>query len=156
MIALACDHGGFELMQEVKAYLDMSGIAYKDFGTYSAESCDYPDMAVSAARAIARGECDRGIFVCGTGAGMAITANKVSGIRAVPCSDCFMAEMIRRHNNANVLALGARITGTDLAFKIIEQFLTTGFDGGRHARRVDMINALDEEKQSGKICTKNL
>ena len=153
MIALACDHGGFELMQKVKAYFDMSGVGYKDFGTYSEESCDYPDMALSAAGAIARGECSKGIFICGTGAGMAITANKVRGIRAVPCSDCFMAEMIRRHNDANVLTLGARVTGADLAIKIIDQFLTTGFDGGRHARRVEMINAIDEEKQRGKICT---
>ena len=142
MIALACDHGGFELMQEVKKYLDAGGHAYKDFGTYSAESCDYPEIAACAARAVADGECGSGIFICGTGAGMAITANKIPGIRAAACYDCFTAEMSRRHNDANVLTLGARVTGAGLALKIVEMFLNTGFDGGRHRRRVDMINAL--------------
>ena len=143
MIALACDHGGFFLMQDVKAYLDAKGFAYRDFGTHSAESCDYPDLAVSAAMSIVNGECGRGIFICGTGAGMAITANKVPGIRAAACSDCFTAEMIRSHNDANVLALGARITGAGLALKIVEIFLNTGFEGGKHARRVEKINTMD-------------
>jgi len=145
MIALACDHGGFGLMSEIKAYLDENGFDYKDFGTYSAESCDYPEIAVVAARAVANGECGRGIFICGTGIGMSIVANKTPGIRAACCSDCFTAEMTRRHNDANVLALGARVTGAGLAIKITEVFLGTGFDGGRHQRRVDMINALDKQ-----------
>ena len=143
LIALACDHGGYELMREVKAYLDSQSLGYKDFGTYSAESCDYPVIAVKAARAVANGECGMGIFICGTGAGMAMAANKVPGIRAALCSDCFTAEMARRHNNANVLTLGARVTGVGLAIKIVELFLNSGFDGGRHSVRVDMINALD-------------
>ena len=143
MIALACDHGGFGLMQEVKSYLDSNGLEYMDFGTHSTESCDYPEFAIKAAAAVAGGECDKGIFICGTGIGMAIAANKVSGIRAACCGDCFTAEMTRRHNDANVLTLGARVTGAGLALKIVEQFLNASFDGGRHTRRVDMLNALD-------------
>ena len=146
MIALACDHGGFKLMMEIKVYLADNGYAYKDFGTYTDESCDYPELAALAALAISGGDCDRGIFICGTGAGMAIAANKIPGIRAVACTDCFTAEMIRRHNDANVLALGARVVGSGLALKIVGQFLNTEFDGGRHRRRVDMINALDEKR----------
>ena len=106
MIALACDHGGFEMMCEVKPYLDSIGCKYNDFGTYSADSCDYPELAVRAARAIASRECDRGIFICGTGIGMAIAANKIPGIRAAVCHDLFTAEMARCHNDANVLTLG--------------------------------------------------
>jgi len=144
MIALACDHGGFVLMGKVKAHLDAAGLEYKDFGTYTDESCDYPEFAVRAARAITDGECSRGIFICGTGIGMSIAANKVPGIRAALCASCFMAEMARRHNDANVLTLGARTTDTSLAISIIELFLTTDFDaGGRHSRRVAMLEALD-------------
>ena len=146
MIALACDHGGFELMKEVRAYLDDNGHDYKDFGTNSAQSCDYPEIAVRAATSISQGECDRGIFICGTGVGMAIVANKVPGVRAAPCSDCYTAEMVRRHNDANVLTLGARVMGLGLALMIVDLFLNTGFDGGRHSRRVDMIKALDDKK----------
>ena len=147
MIALACDHGGFELMQDVKVFLGSGGYAYKDFGTDSTESCDYPDIAAIAARAVSSGECEKGIFICGTGAGMSIAANKIPGVRAALCSDCFTAEMTRRHNNANVLALGARVTGAGLALKIIEIFLNTGFeDGGRHRRRVDMLGELDRQR----------
>ena len=147
MIALACDHGGFELMRDVKAYLDSGGYAYKDFGTDSTESCDYPDIAVPAARAVSSGECEKGIFICGTGVGMSIAANKIPGIRAALCSDCFTAEMTRRHNNANVITLGARVTGAGLALKIIELFLSTAFeDGGRHRRRVDMLVELDRQR----------
>ena len=132
-------------MHEVKEFLDANGYGYRDFGTNSTDSCDYPEIAVGAARAISRGECGRGIFICGTGAGMAIAANKTPGIRAASCYDCFTAEMIRRHNDANVLTLGARVTGVGLALKIVELFLNTPFDGGRHGRRVDMLNALDEK-----------
>jgi len=145
VIALACDHGGYELMQTVKENLDKRNQKYKDFGTYTSESCDYPEIAVRAARAISSGECDKGIFICGTGAGMSMTANKIRGIRAAVCSDVYTAEMIRRHNDANVLALGARILPPELAIEIVGVFLDTGFDGGRHGRRVEMINALDEK-----------
>ena len=130
-------------MAEIKNYLNENGFDYKDFGTHSTESCDYPEIAIKAAHAVSSGECGRGVFICGTGIGMSIVANKVSGIRAACCGDCFTAEMTRRHNDANVLTLGARVIGEGLALKIVEVFLNTGFDGGRHKRRVDMINALD-------------
>ena len=139
MIALGCDHGGYALMQSVKAHLDELGLEYKDFGTYSTDSCDYPVYAKAAANAVVSGECEKGILICGTGIGISIAANKVKGIRAALCSDCFSAEMTRRHNNANMLAMGARVLGEGLALKIVDIFLTTEFDGGRHARRVDMI-----------------
>jgi len=147
MIALACDHGGFELMGAVRSYLDAGGFEYKDFGTFSDESCDYPDMAILASPAIISGECDRGIFICGTGVGMSMTANKIPGIRAALCTDCFMAEMTRKHNDANVLVLGGRVTGPGHALKIVEVFLNTGFEaGGRHSHRVGIINSLDEKR----------
>ena len=139
MIALGCDHGGYALMQSVKAHLDELGLEYKDFGTYGTDSCDYPVYAKAAANAVSSGECEKGILICGTGIGISIAANKVKGIRAALCSDCFSAEMTRRHNNANMLAMGARVLGEGLALKIVDIFLTTEFDGGRHARRVDMI-----------------
>lgn len=139
MIALGCDHGGYALMQSVKAHLDELGLEYKDFGTYSTDSCDYPIYAKAAAGAVASGECEKGILICGTGIGISIAANKVKGIRAALCSDCFSAEMTRRHNDANMLAMGARVLGEGLALKIVDIFLNTPFDGGRHARRVDMI-----------------
>ena len=145
MIALACDHGGFELMAEIKAFLDAGGFDYKDFGTFSAESCDYPDYAAAAAHAVLSGECDRGILICGTGVGMSIAANKVPGIRAALCTDCYMAEMTRRHNDANVLVLGGRVVGAGLACKIAGVFLSTCFEGGgRHSRRVGLLNDLDD------------
>ena len=139
MIALGCDHGGYALMQSVKKHLDEKGLEYKDFGTYSTDSCDYPVYAKAAAGAVASGECEKGILICGTGIGISIAANKVKGIRAALCSDCFSAEMTRRHNNANMLAMGARVLGEGLALQIVDIFLSTEFDGGRHARRVDMI-----------------
>ena len=139
MIALGCDHGGYALMQSVKKHLDELGLEYKDFGTYSTDSCDYPVYAKAAANAVASGECQRGILICGTGIGISIAANKVKGIRAALCSDCFSAEMTRRHNNANMLAMGARVLGEGLALQIVDIFLNTPFDGGRHERRVDMI-----------------
>ena len=146
MIALACDHGGFEMMIGVKTYLDDIGCMYKDFGTDSTESCDYPEIAVRAARAIARGECDRGIFICGTGIGMSIAANKIPGIRAAVCFDSFTVEMARCHNDANVLALGARVIDMCLALCIVELFLNTAFEGGRHGRRVEMLNEIDKSR----------
>ena len=144
MIALACDHGGFVLMQAVTTHLEDLGLPYHDFGTWSEDSCDYPDYAAPAARAVASGECDRGILICGTGIGIAIAANKIRGIRAATCSDCFSAEATRRHNDANMLAMGARVLGEGLALKIVDIFLTTPFEGGRHQRRIDKISALEE------------
>lgn len=132
-------------MQEVKSYLAERGLAYKDFGTNSLDSCDYPVIAIPAARAISSGECERGIFICGTGIGISIVANKTPGVRAAVCSDCFSAEMTRLHNDSNVIAIGARVVGAGLALKIIERFLDTAFEGGdRHNRRIAMITELED------------
>ena len=139
MIALGCDHGGYNLLAELRTMLDEMGLHYKDFGTFSEVSCDYPDIARPVAEAVAKGECERGILVCGTGIGMSIAANKVRGIRASLCGDCFSAEMTRRHNDANILCLGARVTGSGLAAQITKIFLETPSDGGRHANRVEKI-----------------
>lgn len=140
MIALGCDHGGYELMQEVKKHLEARGLEYQDFGTYSTESVDYPIYARKVTRAITSGACDRGILICGTGIGISITANKVKGIRAALCGDCFSAEMTRLHNDANILAMGARVVGPGLALKIVDTFLDTPFSGDeRHVRRIKQI-----------------
>ena len=144
MIAIACDHGAVELKKELEAMLDEMGLAYQDFGTDSSVSVDYPVYAEKAARAVTSGACDKGILLCGTGLGMSLAANKVHGIRCALCGDCYSAEMARRHNNANMLALGARVIGPELAKKITRIFLTTEFEGGRHARRVGMIDTLDQ------------
>ena len=146
-LALGCDHGGYALMQEVKKHLDtMDKVEYKDFGTYSEDSCDYPIFAEAAANAIVKGECDLGILICGTGIGISISANKVKGIRAALCSDCFSAEMTRRHNDANMLCMGARTLGAGLALKIVDTFLASGFDGGRHAHRLALISELESKQ----------
>jgi ribose 5-phosphate isomerase B len=144
MIALASDHGGFSLKNEIKVLLDDMGLAYKDFGTDSADSCDYATFGVRAARAVAQGECERGILFCGTGAGMNYTANKICGIRCIVCSDCFTAAMSRAHNDANMLALGGRVVGVDLAKMIVKVWLETEFSGDeRHKRRIAQVMELD-------------
>ena len=142
MIALGSDHGGFDLKQRVKAYLDQKNIPYQDYGCPSKESCDYPIFAKAAAEAVASGECEKGIVICTTGIGISIAANKVKGIRCALCGDSYSAEMTRRHNDANVLAMGAGIIGPNLAKKITEVFLTTEFEGGRHARRVGLLDNI--------------
>ena len=140
MIAIGCDHGGFELKKKIMAHLDARGLEYKDFGTYSDASCDYPIYGKAVAKAVASGECERGIVICGTGIGISITANKVPGIRAALCTDCFMAEATRQHNDANILALGGRVVGDGLAPKIVDTFLDTPFsEGERHIRRIAQI-----------------
>lgn len=140
MIALGCDHGGYGLMQEVKKHLEERGIEYRDFGCYSEEAVDYPVYAKKAAYAVADGECERGILICGTGIGVSIVANKVKGIRAALCHDCFSAAATRGHNDANMLAMGARVIGSGLALKIVDTFLETPFsDEERHVRRIGMI-----------------
>lgn len=139
MIAIGSDHGGYGLKQEVMRHLEARGLEYKNLGCYSEESCDYPIYGKAVAQAVASGECEKGIVICGTGVGISISANKVPGIRAALCGDCFTAEMTRRHNDSNVLAMGARVIGPGLALKIVDLFLDTPFDGGRHARRVSMI-----------------
>ena len=144
MIAIACDHSAVELKKEIEQMLDEMGLTYLDFGTDSAASVDYPVYAEKAARAVTDGRCDKGILLCGTGLGMSLAANKVRGIRCALCGDCYSAEMTRRHNDANMLALGARVIGPELAKKITRIFLTTEFEGGRHARRVGMIDTLDQ------------
>lgn len=140
MIALGSDQAGYELKQIIRKHLDERGLSYKDYGSYSAEPVDYPVYGKKVAHAIAQGECDRGILICGTGIGISLAANKVKGIRAAVCGDCFTAEATRLHNDANILALGARVVGPGLAEKIVDTFLDTPFSGvERHKRRVDMI-----------------
>lgn len=143
MIAIACDHGAVELKKEIKAYLDSLGFSCKDFGTDTEASVDYPVYAEKAARAVVSGECECGIVMCGTGIGMSLAANKVKGIRCAVCGDCYSARMSRAHNNANILSMGARVIGSELAKLIVHEFLTTPFEGGRHERRVSMITALE-------------
>lgn len=140
MIAIASDHGGYELKQEIMDYLDKQGLAYKDFGCYSTDSVDYPVYAKKVCDSINKKEADKGILICGTGIGISITANKQKGIRCALCTDCFSAEATRLHNDANVLALGGRVVGPGLAIKIVETFLNTEFSGDeRHIRRINMI-----------------
>ena len=140
MIALGCDHGGYELKQEIIGYLKSKNIPYKDFGCDSNKSVDYPVYAQKVGKAIQSGECEKGILICGTGIGISIAANKMKGIRAALCTDCFCAEATRQHNNANVLALGGRVVGPGLAVKIVDTFLNTEFSNEeRHQRRIDQI-----------------
>ena len=140
MIAIGSDHGGYELKCEIIKHLESRKLEYKDFGTFSDASCDYPDIAKPVAKAVAAGECENGILVCGTGIGISIAANKVPGIRAALCSDCFSAQACREHNDANILALGGRVLGTGLALKIVDTFLDTPFSNDpRHIRRISKI-----------------
>lgn len=144
MIALGCDHGGYSLKEEVKKHLEERNIAYKDYGCDSTESCDYPIYANKVAQAVASKECEQGILICGTGIGISIAANKVKGIRAALCHDCFSAQATREHNNANILAMGARVVGPGLALKIVDTFLDTEFSNDeRHIRRINMIENDD-------------
>lgn len=143
-IALGCDHGGYELKQYVIQILEKLGHTYEDFGCSSQDSCDYPDFGASAARAVAEGRCDRGIVICTTGIGISIAANKIRGIRCALCGDLLSAELTRRHNNANMIAFGAFLTPLPLAKRLVDVFLSTEFEGGRHQRRIDKIAALEE------------
>lgn len=140
MIAIGSDHGGYRLKEEIKEHLTKRGLEFEDFGCYSEESCDYPEIGHAVAKAVASGTHERGILVCGTGIGISISANKVPGIRAALCTDCFTAEATRLHNDANVLALGGRVVGTGLALKITDTFLDTPFSNEeRHIRRIEKI-----------------
>ena len=145
MIALACDHGAFDLKEALKKHLEAKGHTCKDFGTYSKDSCDYSDFAAPAAKAVAAGECERGIVCCTTGIGVSITANKVNGIRCALVHDLLTARMTRQHNNTNVLAMGAGIIGEMTALQIADIWLETEFEGGRHERRVNKVMALENE-----------
>ena len=142
MIAIASDHGGYDLKERVKKYLEEKNIPYQDMGCDSKASCDYPVFGHAAARAVADGTCEKGIVICTTGIGVSIAANKVKGIRCALCTDSLQAEMTRRHNDANMMALGAGITGGNLAKRMVEIFLHTEFEGGRHARRVALLDAI--------------
>ena len=144
-IALGADHGGYELKEAIKQHLEERGIAYRDFGTNSTASCDYPDYAAATCGAVTNGSSDFAILCCGTGVGMSMCANKIKGIRACCCSDSFSCEYTRRHNDANVLCFGARVVGSELAKMIVDEWINAEFEGGRHQRRVDMIMAIEEK-----------
>ena len=140
MLGIGSDHGGYHLKQAIMRHLEERGVAYRDYGTYSDASCDYPDYGRAVALAVANGECDNGIIICGTGIGISITANKIPGIRCALCTDCFCAEATRQHNDANMLALGGRVVGEGLALKIVDTFLDTPFSNDeRHIRRIRKI-----------------
>ena len=141
-IALGCDHGGLEIKNAIIEDLKNKGVEFIDFGPTTTDSVDYPVYAKKVCAAVQSGECLLGILCCGTGIGMSMTANKQKGIRAAVLSDAFSAEMTRRHNNANVLAMGAGLTGTNVALRMVEVFLNTEFEGGRHQRRVDLLDAI--------------
>ena len=143
MIALACDHGALDLKEAIKAHLEARGLTCKDFGTYTKDSCDYADFAAPAARAVASGECEKGIVCCTTGIGISIAANKIKGVRCALLHDHMSARLTRQHNNANVMALGAAITPPMLAMELVDIFLDTEFQGGRHQKRIDKIAALE-------------
>lgn len=142
-VAIGCDHGGYQLKEEIKRYLQDSGTEYKDFGTHSEQSCDYPDYAKLVAGAVAAGECTCGILICGTGIGMSIAANKVPGIRAALCHDCFSAKATREHNDSNILCLGERVIGRGLAMEIVKIWFSTAFTGGRHQKRIEKITEME-------------
>ncbi len=143
MIAIASDHGGYELKRGVIDYLKAKGIEYKDFGCYDTSSCDYPDIALGTCKSVVKGECEKALLFCGTGIGISIAANKVAGIRAACCSDIFSAKFTRLHNDANVLCLGGRVVGIGLALELVETFLNTEFEGGRHIKRIEKITAIE-------------
>ncbi|MBQ3792371.1 MAG: ribose 5-phosphate isomerase B [Clostridia bacterium] len=143
-IAMASDHGGFQLKEELEKVLKEKGYEVIDFGTYTPESCDYPDFAVPACRAVTAGKCGCAILVCGTGIGMSICANKIPGIRAAVCENTVTTEFTRRHNDANVLCLGQRIVSSEMAIRLTEIFLNTEFEGGRHSRRIEKISAIEK------------
>ena len=145
MIAIGSDHGGYLLKEEIKKHLKEKGYEFKDFGTDRTASCDYPVYAEKVCRAVQSGECEKGILICGTGIGMSMCANKCKGIRAAVCGDHFSAEFTRKHNNANVLCLGARVIGAGVAMQLVDIFLTTEYEGGRHEKRVEMMMQLENE-----------
>lgn len=145
MLAIGADHAGYEAKETIKEYLQEKMIEVKDFGTFSKESCHYPVFAEKVSRSVASGESEKGILVCGSGIGMSIAANKIKGIRAALCYEPLLAEMSRKHNDANILCLGARFSGAETIKKIIDVFLRTEFEGGRHAERVKLISDIENE-----------
>ena len=147
LIVLGSDHAGFELKEEIKKHLDEIGVKYTDVGAFSTDSVDYAINAKKACDKIAGGECDKGILVCGTGVGISMAANKCKGIRAACCSDYFSAKYTRLHNNANVICMGGRVVGVGLALELVDVFLNTEFEGGRHQRRIDQITAIENGEE---------
>ena len=143
MIAIGCDHGGFALKKEIIKYLNENNIAFKDFGTDSEASVNYAPIAAAVGHSVAEGKCEKGILICGTGIGMSMASNKVKGIRAACCSDHFSAKYTRLHNDANILCMGGRVIGPGVAVELVELFLTTEFEGGRHAARIAQIAAIE-------------
>lgn len=146
-VVIACDHGGFELKEIVKEHLIEKGYSVMDIGTYNTDSVDYPDYGQKAGEIVAKKEADRGIVICGTGIGISLAANKVSGIRCALCTNEYMAIMSRKHNNANMLALGNRVIGSGLAISIVDEWMTTEFEGGRHEVRVNKLMNIESNKQ---------
>ena len=146
MIIIGSDHGGFELKEKIKKHLEDRGLEYRDYGTFSDASVDYPTYGIAVGEAVARGECEKGILVCGTGIGISMAANKVKGVRAACCSDTFSARYTRMHNDANIICMGGRVVGPGLAIDIVDLFLDTPFEGGRHQRRIDMITEYENKK----------
>lgn len=144
MIAIGSDHGGFELKNHIKKHLEDRGLEFKDFGVYNEDSVDYPDCAKPVCKAVLSGECERGILLCGTGIGISIAANKHNGIRAALCTNVFSAKMAKEHNNANIICLGGRVTGRELAFMIVDAWLDAEFAGGRHAKRIAKIHEIEK------------
>ena len=146
MLVIGCDHGGFLLKQEIIKHLQQRGTEFVDVGCYDENSVDYPDVAKAACDKIVSGECENGILICGTGVGISLAANKVEGVRAVVCSEPFSAKLSRMHNNTNVLAFGARVVGSELAKMIVDEWLDAEFEGGRHERRVNLLNEIDHTR----------
>ena len=142
-IALGCDHGGYALKEQIKTWIAQMGHETEDFGCYNLDSCDYPDFGAAAARAVSEGKCEMGIVVCTTGIGISIAANKIKGIRCAHCADCLQAQLTRQHNNANMMAIGAGFTGPNMAKQMVEVFLSTEFEGGRHERRVNLMMDIE-------------
>ncbi|MCX7714478.1 MAG: ribose 5-phosphate isomerase B [Clostridia bacterium] len=145
MIAIGSDHGGYELKNQIIDHLRSRGMEVKDFGIYSQDSMDYPDIAKPVCKAVLSGEAEQGILICGTGIGISIAANKIKGIRAALCTDVFSAKMAKQHNNANILCLGGRVTGPELAFMIADTWIDEKFLGGRHQNRIDKIHIMESE-----------
>lgn len=143
MIAIGCDHGGLDIKNAIVEYFKSAGVEYKDFGTYTPDSVDYPEYAYKVAKAVSEGECEKGIICCGTGIGVAIVANKVKGIRAATVTNEFCAEMTRRHNDSNIVTMGGRVIDEATAVRLAEIFINTPFDGDRHTKRVDMITKIE-------------
>lgn len=145
MVGIGCDHGGLELKNHIVAHLQEKGIPVKDYGVYTEDSVDYPDCAKPVCEAVRSGEVDSGILICGTGIGISIAANKYKGIRAALCSDVFSAKMAKQHNNAQIICLGGRVTGRELAFMIVDTWIGETFEGGRHNARIEKIHAIEQQ-----------